>query len=119
MSTSEPDVDNCLISTDSSTIRTQCAFSSRNYQVIAHLSTDSDLNKLYINRSMSPENPVTIAVESDGEYLVFLFAIGEGIGILDSIPYRKVVLQVLSNTTIAAPTTGDQTLIIVCKLLQK
>ena len=101
MSTSEPEIDNCLISTDSSTIRTECAFSSMNYQVIAHLSIDTDLHKLYINCSVSPKIPVIIPVESDGVYLVYLFAIREGMGILDSMPYREVVLQVLSNTTTA------------------
>ena len=113
----DPESDNCQISTDFGIIRTWCASSSGNYQVIAQLTTASDLQKLYTNESMSPETPVTIPVERDGEYLVSLIAIREGMGILDSMPFRKVVLQVLSATTMqvliarttAAPTTTPTT----------
>ena len=70
------------------------------FQMIVQASNHS---KVYSNQSMNPHTPVTVEVERDGLYLVTIFLIREGRGILDSeIYYMEQVLVMDYNL----PTSG-------------
>lgn len=52
------------------------------FQVIAQL--HSEVHKLHVNQSTESAGLVTVLVERDGEYQVSIFAIRDGMGILES-----------------------------------
>lgn len=54
------------------------------YEVIVQSSDSNEVYKLYVNRSVDLLTPVIIRVEQNGVYQVFVLAIVEGRGILDS-----------------------------------
>ena len=53
-------------------------------QVIVQSANVSEVHKLYVNQSMDLHTPVTVPVERNGEYHISIFAIREGMGILES-----------------------------------
>ena len=72
----------------------------------------SEVHKLYVNQSMDLDTPVTVPVERDREYLVFVFAIREGMGILGSREQYVKVSYKLSTTIhdyISTRTQSDTT----------
>ena len=69
----------CHINTLAHSILAHC---SARIQVVVVPKDISEVHKLYVAQSMDRHTPVTVPVEGDGEYQVFIFAIREGIGIL-------------------------------------
>lgn len=81
----------------------RCTIFDDTYQVMAHLVTNNE--KLYINHSVSPETPVTVSVERDGEYLVSIFSVREGMGMLGS---GEGYSQLVMVTPLIVSTTAAQ-----------
>ena len=92
----EPEIDDCQITTDVYVIRVWCTVSD-NLQVIVQ--SIADHNVLHVNRSVSHRTPVTVPVERDGEYLVSIVAIMNGTGILGSTVQHVKLVMVNGETT--------------------
>ena len=107
----------CSISTSSCAISADCTFPSdvmaTGFQMIAQSSNSSEVHKLHTNQSMNLQTPVTVAVEESGVYLVAIFAIREGTGIVGSyVGYagHVQVVQVVGDVTCyATDSTGNST----------
>ena len=105
---------NCTLKSTSGLILAECSHPNSSFatgiQVIVQSTSVSEVHKLYINQSMDLQTPVTVPVERDGEYLVFIFAIREGMGILgSSIQYESVTVIVnpsIHTTASAISTKG-------------
>ena len=104
---------NCTLKSTSCFIWVECSHPNSSFatgiQVIVQSANVSEVHKLCVNRSMDLNTPVTVPVERDGEYLVFVFAIREGMGILgSSIQYESVTVIVNPpiHTTSAISTQG-------------
>jgi flagella basal body P-ring formation protein FlgA len=53
---------------------------------------------LYGNKSFELHTPVTISVKKPGKYQVYVLAISEGMGILDSnVQYEEMITLALKN----------------------
>ena len=118
---------NCTLDSSNGLISVSMCINSSGFQVIAQLSSASEVQKLFINQSMDPYTPVTVEVEKDGLYQVTIFPIAEGSsGILESdVKYcteqvmvvvrdRTVPINTSTITTNLAndTTTGESQLII-------
>ena len=86
-----------------------------NIQVIVMQAFYGDVHKVHINQSTDLHTSVTIPVEKSGEYQVSIFAIREGIGILDSdlLHIERVtlteVIKATSNDAVTPTTTPTTT----------
>ena len=100
---------NCTLTSSSGLIWTLCNHPESSFadgiQVIVQSTNVSEVHKLYINQSMDLHTPVTVPVERDGEYQVFIFAIREGIGILGSSHSVGYTVQVMVHTPAMESTT--------------
>lgn len=76
-------IEDCDTSTSLSAIRVKCNAIKTGFQVIARLHNASQVHKLYVNHTIG-QNEVTVTVERNGEYQISVFAISEGIGIVES-----------------------------------
>ena len=102
---------NCTLTSSFGLIWALCNQSSSLFaagiQVIVQSTNVSEVQKLYVNQSNDLHTPVTVSVERDGEYQVFIFAIRKGIGILASTP--PYVMVYYDNTTIILDDTSFYT----------
>ena len=80
------------------------------------LSNANEVQKLYVNQSMDPHTPVTVEVERDGLYLVTIFPIREGRGILDSDAEIHVLgeFSITETTVSSTPTTLFEGTYVIC-----
>ena len=91
-------------STQSSSIRVNCAFPSdtmvTGYQVIAQPLNISQVHKIHTSRNLNLQTPSTVPVEGVGEYRVSVFPIRGGMGILNSsVRYEGMVMVGMSNSS--------------------
>ena len=96
--------ESCQTTTSLGVIIVACDTRASGFQVIAQLNDAREVRKLYVNHTMG-QTPVTVPVERDGEYLVFVFAIKEGMGILGStVQFRGQVMVTIETTPVLAAT---------------
>ena len=99
----------CIVKSSCRVIRATCPSFTRGFQVIVQLSNASEVWLLRINQSMDPHAPATVEVERDGPYLVTVFPLREGRGILDSVAERLVLGEVSTTTTTTTTNTTTTT----------
>ena len=97
---------NCTVISSSSLISALCNLPNSPFavgiQVIVQSINVSEVHKLYVNKSIDLDTPVTVSVEPDGDYQVTIFAIRRGIGILESdVGYTE---HVMVHTPAVEPT---------------
>lgn len=70
-------------------------------------------SRLYANQTRDRQTPAIVLVEESGTYHITIFAIREGMGILDTnVEYTgKVMVPVMDNSTITQGTTAQDTAI--------
>ena len=76
-------------------------------QVIVQSTNVSEVDKLYVNKSMDLHTPVTVPVERVGEYHISIFAIREGMGILEST-WQYDVMTSAATTVQGVVSTSSQ-----------
>ena len=90
----------CEITTSLGFIIVACDTIASGFQVIVQLNDVREVRKLYVNHTMG-QTPVTVPVEKDGEYLVFVFAIKEGgMGILGSTVHFRGQVMYKETTSV-------------------
>ena len=97
---------NCTLNSASGIIKAECSHPDSSFaagiQVIVQSINVSEVHKLYVNKSIDLDTPVTVSVERDGEYQVTIFAIRRGMGILESdVGYTE---HVMVHTLVVEPT---------------
>ena len=90
----------------------QCAYPNvsmaTGFQVIAHQNASSQVHKLYVGQSTADRQaPASVEVEEIGVYLVTVFAIRGGSGIVNvNVEYSELVtIDDVDTPTTPAPTT--------------
>ena len=112
---------NCTSTVSSGRIIVECTYPSDStatgFQVIAQLSSFSEVNRLYVNKTTDRQTPVSVLVEENGLYQVTVFAIRGGRGIVGTnVEYMEMVMvgDVVPTTT-AISTLGR---LIACSLVR-
>ena len=107
---SSPAIDTCDITNDLLQITVKCTFLKNSMatglQVIAQQNGSNGIRKLYADYTTDRETPATIVVNEDGYmYLVSVFAIREGRGIVDSsVEYtEQLIIPEIPVTTSTTP----------------
>ena len=76
-------MENCHVSTHARVIAVDCTFTdirAVGFQIIVQRNDPQRMNVLHVNTSMDPGTPAMIEVEHNGEYLVTILPIQNGIG---------------------------------------
>ena len=108
--------ESCRATTSLGAIRVECDTIASGFQVIVQLNDVREVHKLYVNHTMG-RTPVTVSVERDGEYLVSVLAIREGIGILEStVQFKFQVMVTVGTTPVITATSTDATTSGRCKV---
>ena len=93
---------NCHISTSQPRIIVECMRFSMaiGFQVIAQSDVQERVHKLYVNQTQPGQTSASVEVEESGEYLVSVFPVREGKGIINSttVEYGVVILAEVTTS---------------------
>ena len=102
---------NCTVNSTSLLIWALCNLPGSSFaagiQVIVQSTNVSEVHKLYVNQSMDLNTPVAVPVERDGKYHISIFAIREGMGILEST-WQYDVMTSVATTVQGVVSTSSQ-----------
>ena len=103
---------NCTLNSTLRLIWAECSHPESSFatgiQVIVQSTKVSEVHKLYVNQSMDLHTPVTVPVERDGEYQVSIFAIREGMGILEPTEQYNDNILIVGTTDVTSTITAAQ-----------
>ncbi len=81
-------IQNCGVTSRSGVIT--LTFPISGFQITAQINKIDEVNLLHINTTMDPQTPVTVQVAENGEYLVTVFPIQDGVGILSRVKFSQI-----------------------------
>ncbi len=78
---------NCEMTSHVGLITVMCNFP---FQMTAQINNTDRVNVLHINTTTDTQTPVTVQVMESGEYLVTVFPIQDGVGILSGMEFSQI-----------------------------